>query len=153
MLSEISLRKTITVCYHLYMESKKYSKQMYTTKQKETQTQRTNQWLPVGREAPWEYGIKRYTLLGIKQIRASVEGQVVWWARSHAKRAGRDDKGRRVWLTFAWQTRHKSATTNTNPWCAWICFSDMLSAFQKETLAIAEKSLIYLERPHQVQEE
>ena len=35
MLSEISQRKTNTVWYHLYVESKKYNKQMNITKQKQ----------------------------------------------------------------------------------------------------------------------
>ena len=43
MLSEISQRKTNTVPYHLYVESKKYNKQVNITKKEaDSQIQRTN---------------------------------------------------------------------------------------------------------------
>ena len=40
MLSEISKRKTNTVWYHLYVESKKYNKLVNKTKKKQTHTYR-----------------------------------------------------------------------------------------------------------------
>ena len=48
MLSEISQRKTKTVCYHFCVESKEI-KQTIECDKKETDSQRTNQWLPVER--------------------------------------------------------------------------------------------------------
>ena len=48
-LSEISQRKTNTVWYHLYMESKKYKQLVYTTKKNQTQMQTMNEWLGMGR--------------------------------------------------------------------------------------------------------
>ena len=36
MLSEITQRKTNTVCYHLYVKSKKYNKLVNVTKKKQT---------------------------------------------------------------------------------------------------------------------
>ena len=48
MLSEISQTKTKTVCYHLYVESKK-TQQTSEYNKKEADSQRTDYWLPVGR--------------------------------------------------------------------------------------------------------
>ena len=71
MLSEISQTKTITVCYHLYVESKKYNKLVNITK-KETDRYREQmsgyQWLGEGcREGRGEDKIgvedKRYTIV------------------------------------------------------------------------------------------
>ena len=48
MLRDKNKTETNTICYHLYVVSLKI-KQMYLTKQTDSQIQRTNQWLPVGR--------------------------------------------------------------------------------------------------------
>ena len=42
MLREVSRRKTNTVWYHVYVESKKSYKQMYIAEQKQTQIQKAN---------------------------------------------------------------------------------------------------------------
>ena len=42
MLREVSQRKTNTVWYHVYVESKKSYKQMYVAEQKQTQIQKAN---------------------------------------------------------------------------------------------------------------
>ena len=51
MLSEISQRKTNTIWFHLYVESKK-TKQMnvYTKTEADSQINETHYWLAVGRE-------------------------------------------------------------------------------------------------------
>ena len=49
-LSEISQRQTNIVWIHLYVESIKYSKLMNITEKKDSQVQRTEEWLPVGRQ-------------------------------------------------------------------------------------------------------
>ena len=69
MLSEISQRKSNTISYYLYVESKKYNKLVNKTKKKHTHRERENK--PVftsgQREgAIQDLGIIRYKLLGIK---------------------------------------------------------------------------------------
>ena len=49
-LSEISQRQTNIVWIHLYVEFIKYSKLMNITEKKDSQLQRTEEWLPVGRQ-------------------------------------------------------------------------------------------------------
>ena len=57
--------------YMLYLKSKKNK---YNKRETGSQIQRTNSWLPVrtriGRRARYKKGIKKYKLLGIKQINA-----------------------------------------------------------------------------------
>ena len=50
MLGEINKTKTNTVCYHFYVESKKYNKLVSITKEKQTHKYReqTTGWVPVG---------------------------------------------------------------------------------------------------------
>ena len=73
-LSEISQRKKNTVCYQLYVGSKKIKQtNAYNTTKTDVKIQKPTQWLPVGREKgsgeKQGYGIKRYKLLCIKQTR------------------------------------------------------------------------------------
>ena len=54
MLSEISQRKTNTICYHLYVESKKYIKLVNKTKKRQTYRYR-EQTLSAGRGKEGQY--------------------------------------------------------------------------------------------------
>ena len=70
MLSEVNQRKTNTICFHLYVESKKLNNGIYITKQKQTHRYREQTWLLWGEE--WDegqdrrMGIERYKLICIK---------------------------------------------------------------------------------------
>ena len=48
-LSEVNLTKTNTTCYHLHMQSRKVIQMNLFTKQKLTQAQKRNLWLPKGK--------------------------------------------------------------------------------------------------------
>ena len=49
MLSEVNQRKTNTICFHLYVESKKLKNGIYITKRKQTHTYREQTVVTVGR--------------------------------------------------------------------------------------------------------
>ena len=48
-LSEVNLTKTNTTCYHLHTQSRKVMQMNLFTKQKLTQAQKRNLWLPKGK--------------------------------------------------------------------------------------------------------
>ena len=69
-LSEVNQRKTSTIRYHLYVESKIWHKWIYLQKNKQIHTQKTNLWFlkgkGAGRGINQEFVISRYKLLYTK---------------------------------------------------------------------------------------
>ena len=72
MLSEISQRKTNTVWYHLYVESKKYNKLVNITKQKQTHSYREQtsgyQWGELKEEEQYRGRRKKRVIMVLYEI-------------------------------------------------------------------------------------
>ena len=70
--TQLSKSDEHSICHHLYVKPKKNKNESIYEIEIGPQTQKTNLWLPRGRESReetnWEFGADRYKLLHIKQI-------------------------------------------------------------------------------------